>query len=467
MGKNAGITYQMDLLIKNGTVITSGRTVKSDVFVTGGKISGTGKNYKISSQTKVIDAKGMYVIPGAIDPHVHMCLPTPAGPSCDDFYTGSRAAISGGTTTILDFVTPHKGQSLTEALEKRKKEASKSLIDFSFHVSPVEWRKTTEQEIKDCIKKGVTSFKVYLAYKKTVGLDENDFIKVLKTVGRLGGVVTVHCEDGDEVDARRDDLFAKGFTGPEYHAKSRPAGLEARAVKRAIELAGDAGCPLYIVHVSASESLKFIAEARKKGLKVFAETCPQYLLLNESLCKESFEQTVKYVISPPLRTKKDNEKLWKAIANGIIDTIGTDHCPFDLNQKSAGRNDFRKIPNGAGGVEHRLALLYTYGVKTGIISLNRWVDIISTQQAKIFGLYPAKGEIAAGSDADIVIWNPKTEKTISSKNHFQNCELEIFEGVRTSGAAEYVISHGDIVFEKGICTEAKNRGRFLKRKPER
>ncbi len=364
-------------------------------------------------------------------------------------------------------MTPHKGQSLTEALEIRKKEASNSLVDFSFHVSPVEWRNTTEQEVKDCIKKGVTSFKVYMAYQKTVGLSENDFKSVLKTVGKHGGMVTAHCEIGDEVDALRDSYFAKGLTGPEYHAKSCPAELEVKAVKRAIELAGDAGCPLYIVHVSASESLKYIAQAREKGQKVFAETCPQYLLLDESLYKGSFEQAVKYVISPPLRKKNDNEMLWKAIAEDVIDTVGTDHCPFNLNQKSAGRNDFRKIPNGAGGVEHRLALLYTYGVKTGIISLNKWVDIISTQPAKIFGLYPAKGEIADGSDADIVIWNPKAEKTISSKNNFQNCDLEIFEGIKTFGAPEYVISCGDIVFEKGSFTEAKNKGRFLKRKPNK
>jgi dihydropyrimidinase len=455
----------MEILIKGGTIMTSEGSIRSDVHVSGSKIADVGKNLKLSGDFNVIDATGMLVIPGAIDPHVHMCLPTPAGPSSDDFYTGSRAAITGGTTTIIDFVTPRRGQSLTEALDLRIKEAGNSLTDFSFHVSPVEWRDSTEKEIAECVKRGITSFKVYMAYRKTVGLRDEDFLKVLKTVGRLGGIVTVHCELGDEVDALRNDFVSKGHVEPEYHALSRPAELEVKAVKRAIEMAGDAGCPLYIVHVSAAGSLKYIEEARKKGQKVFAETCPHYLLLDDTVYKGSFENTAKYVISPPLRKKHDNTALWDAINSGVIDTIGTDHCPFTLKQKSAGIKDFRRIPNGAGSIEHRLSLMFAYGVSYKQVSYNKWVDLISTEPAKIFGLYPAKGVIAAGSDADIVVWNPSSVNTITTATHSHNCDLDMFDGYYSSGAAEVVMTGGNIVFEKGVFTKTKSKGRFLKRKP--
>lgn len=434
----------MDILIKNGTIITSSDTYKSDILIVENKISQIAKDIQSTKSCKTIDAEGKYIIPGGIDPHVHMELPTPAGPSADDFYSGSIAALFGGTTTLLDFVTPTKTQSLVLALNERKKEAEKSICDYSFHVSPISWTINTEQEIKDCIKNGITSFKVYLAYKNTVGLDYDNLYKVMKVVGNAGGLVTIHCEDGDKVDELRDKYASDNKLSPLYHAKSRPAELEALAVQKSIELAAKANCAIYIVHVSSRLSLEHISKAQQSGQKVYSETCPHYLLLDESRYEGDFAKTAAFVISPPLRKIEDCNALWEALKNGTIQTVGTDHCPFNFEQKAAGENDFRKIPNGAGGVEHRLSLLFSYGVLQKKIGLNKWVDLCSASPAKIFGLYPTKGEIQVGADADIVIWNPEQKNTISVKNHHQNCNLEIFEGIETTGIAETVIRNGVI-----------------------
>ena len=450
----------MNILIQNGTIVTSNKKFVADIFIVESKISQIGNSLSILDKIdKTIDAKGFYIFPGGIDPHVHMFLPTPAGYSSDDFETGSKAALFGGTTTLLDFVTPRKGQSLTEALTLRIEEAKNSHCDYSFHVSPIEWTENTEQEINECIKAGITSFKVYMAYKGAVGLEDDDLKKVLNAVGKAGGLVTVHCELGDEIDILRDQFVAEGKTEPKYHAISRPAEHEAQAVQRITDFAKEANCAIYIVHVSSEKSLEIIAKAQQTGQKVFAETCPHYLLLDDSKYNGTFNDTVKYVLSPPLRKKADQEGLWRSIQNGVLSTIGTDHCPFNLNQKSAGINDFRKIPNGAGGVEHRLSLLYTYGVLKNQITLNQFVDITSTQAAKIFGLYPQKGEIEVGSDADLVIWNPEKENTISVKNHHQNCDLEIYEGLKTKGTAEFVIKGGKLYPDS-------KQGKYLRRKIE-
>lgn len=452
----------MYILIKNGNIINAEKTSKADILILDNKIVRIAKNISVTESTQIIDATQKYVIPGGIDPHVHMQLPTPAGPSSDDFLSGSIAALYGGTTTLLDFVTPSKGQSLTTALKNRKVEAEGTLTDYSFHVSPVEWKNTTGQELKDCIKNGITSFKVYLAYKDTVGLNYEDFYQVLKFVGKAGGLVTIHCEDGDKVEKLRNKFAEDGKISPEFHAKSRPAEFEALAVENAIELAKKAGCPIYIVHVSSELSLKHIEEAQRNGQIVYAETCPHYLLLDDSRYIGNFSETVPYVISPPLRTKTDQNALWKAISKGTIFTVGTDHCPFNLKQKSIGVSDFRKIPNGAGGVEHRLSLLYTYGVLQNKITLNKWVDLCSRQAANIFGL-KSKGEIAIGKDADIVIWNPEFENTISVKNHHQNCDLEIFEGFKTKGFAETVIKDGNVVVEDGKMNNNVSKGNLIYR----
>jgi len=451
----------MKILIKNGSIINSSKTEKLDILINGNKIIQISENISNRKEYKLINAEGKYVIPGGIDPHVHMHLPNPTGFSSDDFKSGSKAALYGGTTTIIDFVTPYRGQSMQDAIEVRKEEAKDTLTNYSFHVSPVEWKDSIEGEIKECIAAGFNSFKVYLAYKNVIGLEDADFYKVMKVVGKAGGMVTVHCEDGDKIEDLRQDFISKGKTTPEFHPKSRPPIFEANAVKKAIDMAKETNCPLYIVHVSSELSLKHIKEAQQRGQKVFAETCPHYLLLDESKYKGEFEKTSAFVLSPPIRKVADKDALWKDLKNGTIQTTGTDHCPFMLSQKEAGKDDFRKIPNGAGGVEHRLELLYTYGVLENKISLDRWVDICSTQSAKIFGLFPAKGIIAEGSDADIVIWNSKTEKTISVANHNQSCDSNIFEGFKIKGSAETVIRNGEVVIENSKINEGVRPGELL------
>lgn len=451
----------MKILIKNGTVITSDTSSVSDILIQDGAVSLVGAGISEKDADRVIDAGGLYVFPGGVDPHVHMNLPVAAGYSSDDFLSGSRAALYGGTTCILDFVTPARGESLPGALKKRMKEAENSMIDYSFHVSPVEWRPTTGDEIMDCIRMGVTSFKVYMAYKNTIGLSDDDLVKVMEFVGKAGGMVTVHCELGDRIEKLQDRYFFEGHTSAYYHALSRPSILEAKAVEKAVDMAGKAQCPLYIVHVSSGESLKYIMEAHSRSQRVYAETCPQYLLLDDSRYNGEFDQTAPYVISPPLRTADDGNALWDAIADGTISTIGTDHCPFAMEQKRAGISDFRKIPGGAGGVEHRLALLYTYGVLAGRISLNRMVELFTSGPAKMFGLYPRKGDINKGSDADLVIWNPDTENIISAKSHHQNCDTNIYEGIPVRGNADYVIAGGRIVIDGGKMTDRGKPGKYL------
>ena len=454
----------MNILIKNGTIITSDQTFNSDIYISDGKITRIGNSLDISMVVdKTINAKGFYIFPGGIDPHVHMHLPTATGYSSDDFESGSKAALFGGTTTLLDFVTPQKGQSLIDALNQRKTEAENSLCDYSFHVSPIEWTNTTEQEIKDCIKAGITSFKVYMAYKDSIGLNDDDIFKVMQVVGKAGGIVTLHCELGDKIDKLRNELAGNGKLDPEFHPVSRPRYTEAEAVKNAVEMAKRAGCTIYIVHTSTGESIRHIEEAQNAGQQVYSETCPQYLLLDDSKYIGNFKDTTPFILSPPLRKKKDQNILWESINKGIIKTVGTDHCPFNLKQKEQGITDFRKIPNGAGGVEHRMALLYTFGVLKNRITYNQFVDITSTQAAKIFGVYPQKGEIAVGSDADLVIWNPKKENTISAKTHHQNCDLEIYEGFNTKGAPKIVIENGRIVIEKEKLIDHQVKGKFLKR----
>jgi len=354
----------MGLFIKNGMLVTSEKTFSADILIENGKISRIEKPGTVSVfPDKVIDALGMLVFPGGIDPHVHMHLPTSAGFSSDDFLSGSRAALFGGTTTLIDFVTPHKGENLCKALEKRKAEAKNCFTDYAFHVSPVEWRPSLPEEIRACIKSGTPSFKVYMAYKDSIGLEDEDLQKVFQVVAEAGGMVTAHCELGDEIENLRNDFVKNGRTTPEYHPLSRPARLEAAAIKKALDFARRADCPFYIVHVSAAASLVPIRQAQKRGgQRVFAESCPHYLLLDDSRYQGNFQQTAPFVLSPPLRKKADNSALWEALADGTIQSMGTDHCPFTMEQKRNGLHDFRKIANGAGSVEHRLKLLYTYGV---------------------------------------------------------------------------------------------------------
>lgn len=408
-----------------------------------GKIVSIGKvQDSLFPGCKVIDATGKLIFPGGIDPHVHFALPTPAGPSCDDFLSGSKAAMAGGTTFFIDFVTPGMGQSLKEALLQRQADAASSELECRLHMGITWYDETIPGQMHWCVKEaGIRSFKVYLAYKGSIGIEYAELKEVMKTAAMLDTVVLVHCEEGDDILKKQQEFLSLGKTAPLYHALSRPAETESGAVKKVIDLCRETGCQTYIVHTSTAQSTEYIRQAKKEGLPVYCETCPQYLLLDESVYQQPLPESLKYVISPPIRSKTDQEALWVALQDGTVDVISTDHCPFNsIGQKDKGMDDFTKIPNGAGGIEHRLKLLFTYGVLAGKISLQQFVSLTSTNAAKIFGLYPQKGEIIEGSDADLIIWDPQSKSTISVENNIQNCDADIYEGFRITGGIESTLT---------------------------
>ena len=454
----------MGILIKNGLLVNADNKEKADILITDSRIQKIDKQIEVAQTAadRVIDASEMLVLPGGIDPHVHMSLPTGAGNSSDDFVSGSKAALAGGTTTLIDFVTPVRGQSLVAALNDRKKEAQDCLTDYCFHVSPVEWRAETAGEMIECMTQGITSFKIYMTYKDAIGIDDDVMYRVMETVAMKNALVTVHCEDGDEVERLRHALAEAGMLNPAAHPKSRPAHTESDAVKKAIDIAKKTGCKLYVVHVSAAGSVDHIRKARKEGRKVWGEACTQHLLLDESLYDGAFEDAAPYVLSPPLRKAQDRKALMEGLRDGTLQVVATDHCPFFMEQKRHGLDDFRKIANGAGGAEHRLTLLHTYGVLSQKFNMQHFVSLCSTNPAKIFGLYPSKGIIAAGSDADLVIWDPGAKNVISAKTHHQNSDINIYEGIETTGQPHVVIKGGQVAFEDGALQEIPP-GQFLKR----
>lgn len=455
----------MSILIKNGTIVTSTKTEVTDIIITENRIEAIGNNLKITDSTIIIDATDKYIFPGGVDAHVHLDLPTPSGPSSDNFKTGSIAAIYGGTTSIIDFVTPSKNESLISAFNNRLKDAKNSLIDYGFHMGITSWNKETAREMEACVLDyGITSFKTYMAYKGTIGIENEELRNIMQVAAALELIITVHCELGDEIIKLQKKYIDEGKTTPKYHALSRPANIEAESIKQVIQIAKETGCTVYIVHTSAKESVEIIEQAQLSGQKVFSETCPQYLFLDDTVYDKKLPESLKYVISPPIRSNQDQTKLWEAINNNTIQFIATDHCPFNTKgQKDKGENDFTKIPNGAGGIEHRIELMYTYGVLDNKITINKLVEITSTNPAKIFGIYPQKGEITVGSDADIVIWNPKTENIISAKTHHQNCDSNIYEGFKIKGKAETVIVNGEIILEKGKLKNKIKKGKYLRR----
>jgi len=450
------------ILIKNGTIVRFNESLKADILIEAGKIAKIQTQIDDFEAFKVIDASGKYVFAGGIDPHVHLDLPTPAGNSSDNFESGSKAAVFGGTTTVIDFVTPFRNQNLIEALNLRKADAKNCYTDFSFHVSPIGWNEDTENQIIKCIKEeGISSFKVYMAYD--IGLDDYELVKVMNAVGKQNGLVTVHAENGKVIEFLRQKSVLEGNTSPKYHALTRPVALEEEAINRAIEIAKLTDCKLYVVHISSAKGMLRIEKAQREELPIYAETCPHYLLLDESLYNQEFKKSAKYVLSPPLRTLSDQEKLWASLSIHTIQSIGTDHCPFNLKgQKDAGIHDFTKIPNGAGGIEYRLSLLYTYGVLTGKITMNQFVGLVSTLPARIFGLGRQKGDLKIGLDADVVIWNPDAEKIISLESQHQNCDSNIYEGLKIKGVAETVLLRGELIIENEQLV-SQPCGIFLKR----
>jgi dihydropyrimidinase len=462
-----------EILIKGGLIVNADATFRADVLVSGGKISRVADWIAETEDLQVIDASDKLVIPGGIDPHVHLALPTPVGCSCDDFVSGSAAALKGGTTTLIDFVTPGRGEKLTEALVERRRElgvGGRQLAvgrelgirnsefgvgnwelgvgNFGVHMGVTAWNSDTAAEMRRCVEKeGIVSFKVYLAYLDNIGIDYTALERIMETAASLDAIVAVHCEDGAAIAANIGRLRKEGKLSPGFHALSRPVALEAAAVQKVLELAAITGCRVYIVHVSCAMSLSLIAAAKQRGVQVDAETCPHYLLFDEAVYLGDDMEVLPFVLSPPIRGKSDQDALWKAISDGTLAVVSTDHCPFNLyGQKDIGLHDFTKVPNGTGGLEFRMALLYTYGVLQQRISLNQWVGLCSTHAANLFGMRH-KGRIAEGMDADLVVWDPKHEGIISSQHMESRCDHTIYDGFSVQGRAETVILSGRICFQ--------------------
>ena len=453
----------MSTLIRNGRIITSEQDYVGDIYIEKDKITTIGVNLQTQAD-KVIDARGKYVIPGGVDVHTHLDMPFGGTVSSDDFETGTRAAAFGGTTCLIDFAIQSKGQKMREALDIWWKKGEKATTDYSLHMIITDLPEAHLEDMNEMVREGLTSFKLFMAYPNVLMVDDATIFRALRQTGQNGALVCMHAENGSVIDLLVQKAVAEGKTAPIYHALTRPTTAEGEAVNRAIALAQMAGAPVYIVHLSSADALEKVAEARDKGIPVFAETCPQYLLLSiEDLERPNFEGA-KYVFTPPLREKWHQDKLWEGLRKNTLQVVSTDHCPFCFKeQKEMGRESFAKIPNGGPGVENRLQLLFHHGVNQKRITLNRWVEIVSTTPAKMFGLYPRKGAISIGSDADIVIWDPKKEHTISAKTHHMNVDYSMFEGFKVKGNVETILSRGETIVDKEKWFGKAGRGQFIKR----
>ena len=453
----------MKTLIRNGRVVTAVDDYRADVLIEDEKVSVIGAKLDMEAD-RVIDATGKLVIPGGIDPHTHMELPFGGTQSSDDFRTGTIAAAHGGTTTIIDFAVQNKGQALIEGVDNwHRKAEGKCAIDYSFHLITTELEDNQVPEMHKLMDEGVTSFKLFMAYPGVFLADDATIFRAMSAAGERGGLICMHAENGIVINEIIKRALAAGRTAPKYHALTRPTRAEAEGVHRAIAIAEMAESPVYIVHLSCADALEQVRAARDRGLPAFAETCPQYLFLNIDDYGEEFEGA-KYVMTPPLREQWNQDELWKGLRTDDLQVISTDHCPFCMKeQKELGRDDFTKIPNGAPGVEHRVPLIYNGGVVQQRISLNRFVELTSTAAAKMFGLFPRKGTIAVGSDADIVIFDPDKEQTISARTHHMNVDYSAYEGRTIKGVVETVLSRGRVVIEGGEYKGKAGDGQFLKR----
>ena len=457
----------MSVLIKNGRVITAVDDYMGDVYIENETVSLIGKNLEVEAD-EVIDASGKYLFPGGLDPHTHLDMPFGGTTSADDFETGTRAAAHGGTTTLIDFAIQTKGHSTLEALDTwHAKADGKTAIDYGFHMIVTDLEDNRLHEMKMLADAGVTSYKLFMAYPGVLYVDDGTIYRAMRQAGENGTVVCMHAENGIVIDEIVKIALAEGKTEPKYHALTRPTRMEAEGVHRAISIAEVAQVPVYIVHLSSSDALEQVMLARNRGVHAFAETCPQYLFLDDSYYEQEGFEGAKYVMTPALREKWNQDELWKGLRFGDLQSISTDHCPFCFkDQKILGINDFSKIPNGGPGVENRMSLVYNGGVNSGRISLNKFVELTSTAAAKTFGLFPKKGTIAVGSDADIVIFDPHRKETISIKNactHHMRVDYNAYEGFEVTGFTEIVLSRGKIIIDKCEYVGKKGDGRFLKR----
>ncbi|MBV9364261.1 MAG: dihydropyrimidinase [Solirubrobacterales bacterium] len=456
----------MSVLIKGGRIITAVDDYVADVLIEGETIAAVGTSLD-GSADRVIDAAGKYVIPGAIDPHTHMEMPFGGTVSCDDFTSGTVSAAFGGTTALIDFCLQAPGQSIPEALATwhEKIDRCPPVIDVGFHMAITDLHDGGRlEDVARVPDEGVTSYKLFMAYKGAIMVDDETLFRTMQVAARTGALVMVHAENGDAIDVLVKQALADGKTEPRWHAATRPPQTEAEATNRAVMLAHIAGCPLYVVHVSCQESVEPIAIARSRGWRTWGETCVQYLFIDESRLEEPDFAGAKYVYTPPPRPVKNHEHLWSALRTGVLSAVSTDHCPFRWSdQKTLGRDDFSKIPNGGPGVENRLHMLHHFGVRQGRLTMNQLVDLCCTQPARLFGLFPRKGTIAAGADADIVVWDSEKPLTLSAATHHSNVDYNLYEGTEVIGAPEVVLVRGQVVVDHDELVAAPGAGQFLRR----
>lgn len=453
----------MSILIKNGRIITADSDQTADIFIEGETIKQIGRNLNVTAD-KEIDASGKLVFPGGIDPHVHLDMPFMGTFSSDNYETGTRAALHGGTTMVIDFILQKQGNSLHDALsEWRGRSDGNCVGDYSFHMAVTDYNEETKKEIQSFIEdEGITSFKTFMAYKGALMIDDRQMIGLMQEVKKHGGLINVHATNGDMIDYLTAKHRAEGKLEPLYHYLSQPEITEAEASGRFADMSFYTGCPGYIVHLTCEGALNAVRNATRRNQKVFVETCIQYLILDASLYEQNFEGA-KWVMSPPLREKKDQEALWAGLNQGLVQVVATDHCPFMWEQKLMGQHDFSKIPNGHPAIENRMELLFSEGVNKGRITLNKYVEVACTNPAKIFGMFPRKGTIAVGSDADIVIFDPKEQHTVSAKTHHMNVDYSGYEGWQVTGKVKTVLLRGSVAIDNGECVIEKGYGQFIKR----
>lgn len=458
----------MDVIVAGGTVVTASETYQADLGIVDGRIATIASRLPVEPACLVIDARGKYVFPGGIDPHTHLDSPSQGTQTADDFRTGTIAAACGGTTSIVDFCFPDRGQNLVDGLEAWHRRArAKAVIDYAFHVAILDDADAIADQIPSLLESGVSTIKLFLAYRGGVMVSDRTLYRALQWSARVGALTLVHAENGDAIALREQNLLAAGKTAPRFHAEARPPRVEAEATARACALAELAGAPIYIVHVSCAEALEEIERARQRGVQVWAETCPQYLYCSvDDLARPDFEGA-KYVCSPALRERWQQDALWRALDTGVIQAVGSDHSAFNFvgsAGKERGREEFTRIPNGVPGIEERLVLMYQ-GVLNGKITLNRFVELVSTMPARIMGLSPRKGSIAVGSDADLVVWDPDVEWTLSSKTLHHRVDYTLYEGMRVRGAPDTVLLRGKTIVSRRDPKNGFGRGQFLPREP--
>ena len=455
----------MALLVRGGTVVNAAGSVRADVLCDDGRIVAVGPALDAPAGTEVVDAGGMLVMPGGIDPHTHMELPFMGTVASDDFFTGTSAGVAGGTTMIIDFAIPGPGQSLVQTWKDWRAKAEKAAADYSFHVAVTWWSDQVAEEMGILTREhGVNSFKHFMAYKGALMVDDGVLLHSIGRALELGAICNIHAENGDAVAHLQKKLLAEGITGPQGHALSRPPIVEGEAAQRVIAIAGLLGAPIYIVHVSTEEATNAIAAARARGQRVYGEVLAQHLVIDESVYRNAdFATAAAYVMSPPFREKHHQKALWAGLVSGSLQTTATDHCVFCAPQKANGRDDFTKIPNGTGGIEDRMGILWHHGVGQGRLTPEEFVRVTSTNTAEIFNIHPRKGVVAVGSDADIVVWDPRASRTISVASHHQNVDFNVFEGMPVTGLARHTIAAGKLVWTDGDLRTVRGAGRYVER----